>query len=715
MSKGKVAPAGGRLSEGARLAVDIGGTFTDFFLLTGDGASHTRKVLSTPSDYSDAVAVGVREILAEAGLAPSDVREFLHGTTIVTNTCIELTGARVGLITTRGFRDVLEITRGRMPRLYDLEWRRPVPLAPREMRLEVDERIDRDGNVVKPLDMAEVERAAAELVGRGAESIAVCLYNSPHNPVHEEKILELLARAYPDLHVSLSTRVMPLIKEYERTCETVVNAYVMPVVAGYLRRLEERLHAMGLHAPILVMQSNGGMISAEACAERPVEIVECGPAGGVVGASRVALGLGVTNLITLDLGGTTCKASIVEEGKFSRSSEYEVGAGIHMASRLRKGNGYVLRIPSIDIAEIGAGGGSLISVDSGGLLTVGPRSAGADPGPACYGRGGTEPALTDCYLVLGYLNPDHLLGGAFDLQPERAREALAAVAKKVGMGTVEAAFGAYRIANSNMGRAIHAVSSERGRDPRKFVSLVFGGAGPLHAAAVAQNLGMARAIIAPHAGVFSAFGFSCADIERTRIRGAVRPWTPLAVLPEIERMFAELSEEALRTSAEWGFGHAEVTIERSVDLRYSRQASELTVALPPGPLTPAVLEEARRAFDAEHERTFGHSFREGSVEMVSVRLVSRIPRPRPPIEAEKAKQRVRGAAAAGSRRAYFGPQVGFVDTPVVQEVRIGAPPLAGPLLVDRYDTTVVVPPGCTVFAAPGGSLVIDIGTGGPHA
>ncbi len=698
------------MAHAARLAVDIGGTFTDFFLLREDGASFTRKVLSTPSDYSMAVAEGVEGILAEAGLAPGDVREFLHGTTIVTNTCIELTGARVGLITTRGFRDVLEITRGRMPRLYDLSWKRPVPLAPRDMRVEVDERIDRHGTVVTPLDAGDVQRAVGELVGRGAESIAVCLYNAPHNPVHEEQVHAFLAGAYPHIHVSLSTRVMPLIKEYERTCETVVNAYVMPVVAGDMRHLEERLRAMGMRAPILVMQSNGGMITARACAERPVEIVECGPAGGVVGGAHVARRLGVTNLITLDLGGTTCKASIVEDGRFTRSTEYEVGAGIHMASRLRKGNGYVLRIPSIDIAEIGAGGGSIVSVDSGGLLTVGPRSAGADPGPACYGRGGTAPALTDCYLVLGYLNPDHLLGGAFRLQPGRARAALGAVAARVGMDQVEAAWGAYRIANSNMGRAIHAVSSERGRDPRKFVSLVFGGAGPLHAAAVAVNLGMAQAIIAPHAGVFSAFGFCCADIERTRVRGAVRPWAP-EVLPEVERLFADLAGEALRTSAEWGFAEGEVVIERSVDLRYRRQASELAVGLPSGPLTAAVLEAARRSFDAEHEKTFGHSFPDADAEMVSVRLVSRIPRPRPPLGAEREHR----PPAPVFRKAYFGPRTGFVETQVVADLVTGAPPTSGPLLVDRYDTTVVVPPGCTASAAVGGALVIDIQTGGPHA
>ena len=363
----------------ARLAVDIGGTFTDIFLLDLDGVAHTKKTLSSPSDYSLAVAEGVRELLAEAGVPPTAVRDVLHGTTIVTNTCIELTGAKVGLITTKGFRDVLEISRGRMPRLYDLTWSRPVPLVPRALRMEIDERVDKHGRIIKDLDRDEVELVVNKLTAVGVEAIAVCLFNSPLNPKHERIVGDIIAQKQPDIYLSLSTRVMPVIKEYERTCETVVNAYVGPVVSDYIKRLEGRLLDVGIDAPLLIMQSNGGMITAQACAQRPVEIVECGPAGGVVGAAHVAKTLGYDNLITLDLGGTTCKASIVEKGVFTRSSEYEVGAGIHMASRLRKGNGYVLRVPSIDIAEIGAGGGSIVAPDSGGMLTVGPRSTGADP------------------------------------------------------------------------------------------------------------------------------------------------------------------------------------------------------------------------------------------------------------------------------------------------------------------------------------------------
>jgi N-methylhydantoinase A len=420
----------------------------------------------------------------------------------------------------------------------------------------------------------------------------------------------------------------------------------------------------------------------------------------------------VTNVITLDLGGTTCKASIVEDGRFTQSTEYEVGAGIHMASRLRKGNGYVLRVPSIDIAEIGAGGGSLVGVDSGGMLTVGPRSAGADPGPACYNRGGTEPALTDCYLVLGYLNPDHLLGGDFDLDPKQSFRALEPIAARVGMTPIEVAYGAYRIANSNMGRAIHAVSSERGRDPRKFASLVFGGAGPLHAAAVAQNLGMLKAIIAPNAGVFSAFGFACADIERCRVRGVIRPWT-VSSLPEVNRLFDYLAKEAVHTSSNWGFMQAAVEVDRYADLRYRRQASEISVALPPGPLSEQNSLDARRAFDAEHEKTFGHCFRDADVELVSIRLVSRIRRPRPPLGGGPEETRAT-THERRTRKAYFSPQAGLVDAPVVDESEVGRVPLSGPLLIDRYDTTIVVPPGCSIQAADGGTLIITVGKEDPR-
>jgi N-methylhydantoinase A len=700
------------LPKTARLAVDIGGTFTDIYLLDRDGMAHTKKVLSSPNDYSQAVASGVGELLDEAGVAPEAVRDVLHGTTIVTNTCIELKGAKVGLITTQGFRDILEISRGRMPRLYDLTWSRPLPLVPRYLRYEVNERIDKNGKVVKPLDLDEVGKVAGNLAAEGVEAIAVCLFNAPINPTHENLIGELITARYSNIYLSLSTRVMPVIKEYERTCETVVNAYVGPVVSDYMKRLRARLGELGIEAPLLIMQSNGGMITAEASAERPVEIVECGPAGGVVGASYVASSLGYNNLITLDLGGTTCKASIVEEGQFTRSSEYEVGAGIHMASRLRKGNGYVLRVPSIDIAEIGAGGGSIVAADSGGMLTVGPRSTGADPGPACYNRGGTDLALTDCYLSLGYLNSDHLLSGDFDLDPSKSFQALERVAKDLALDPMEVAYGAYLIANSNMSRAINAVSSERGRDPRKFILLVFGGAGPLHGAAVARGLGINQAIIAPYAGVFSAFGFTCADIERYWIKSFNRPWDE-RIVNDLNEAFNQLKKEASASTVGWDLGSSKLKLEMQVDLRYYRQASELTIPVPEGTVTPSILKDIRLAFDREHEKTFDHSFPEALSEVACLRVLSKIPMPKSSLTGLTGRRQTQKIATQ-KRRAYFGREIGFVDALVLGEADLSDTPLGGPLLIDKYDTTIVVPPGCEIFRSIGGCLVINTGCQGVH-
>jgi len=379
--------------EHFRVGTDIGGTFTDIVFAGSEGTILTKKILSTPDDYSRAIAQGIREVLVESKLDALSIKEVVHGTTIVTNTCIELTGARVALITTKGFRDVLEIARGRMPELYNLAWSKPVPLVPRYLRFEVDERIGKHGEILRPLNPNEVAPLVEKFSAEGVESVAICLYNSPRNPIHEKMVEQLLREKAPDLHQSRSTKIRPMLKEYERTSETVVNAYVMPAVTRYLKALRKSLDAINVQAPIYVMQSSGGMISAEEAAEIPVEIVECGPAAGVVGAAYLAERQRITNIVTLDLGGTTTKASVVEEGKYTRSAEYEVGAGIHRASRLHKGKGYVLRIPSIDIAEIGAGGGSIVWMDKGGLMNVGPRSAGASPGPICYDQGGMDPGV----------------------------------------------------------------------------------------------------------------------------------------------------------------------------------------------------------------------------------------------------------------------------------------------------------------------------------
>src|SRR5262249_26591310 len=398
-----------------RVAVDIGGTFTDIVFLDADGRLHIKKVSSSVDDYARAIVDGLREVFDETGLGGRDVVEVLHGTTVASNALLELRGARTGLITTRGFRDVLEIRRLRMPRLYDLTWEKPAPLVERYLRREVAERIDAHGRVETPLDLTEVEAALDRLRHQAIEALAVCLINPYANPAHEEQIKALVDRRAPELVACYSFEVLPEIREYERTSTTVINAYVMPIVRRYLTRLRSGLDGVGVRTPLLIMQSNGGLMTDTAAVTHPIHIIESGPAAGVVGAQALARRIGLGPLITLDMGGTTAKASIVEDGEVSRAAEYQVGGGIMHGSRLLTGAGYLLRVPAIDLAEVGAGGGSVVWIDPGGSLQVGPRSAGAAPGPVCYDMGGTEPTITDANVILGYLNPTRLAGGAVKL------------------------------------------------------------------------------------------------------------------------------------------------------------------------------------------------------------------------------------------------------------------------------------------------------------
>lgn len=680
------------MTEYFRIGTDIGGTFTDIVFSGSKGTILTRKVLSTPADYSLAIQDGIQNVFNTEGIRPSAVREVVHGTTIVTNTCIELTGSQVGLITTEGFRDVLEIGRGRMPELYNLAWSKPLPLVPRHLRFEVRERIGKKGEILWQLDIEQVKDVINQLVAAGIESIAICLYNSPRNPKHEEQIEALVRSIAPDVFVSRSTKIRPMLKEYERTSETVVNAYVMPIVTSYLRSLKSSLSAIGVKTPIYVMQSSGGMISAEEAAEVPVEIVECGPAAGVVGAAFLAKQLKAANIITLDLGGTTTKASVVESGQYTRSAEYEVGAGIHRASRLHKGKGYVLRIPSIDIAEIGAGGGSLVWMDNGGLMNVGPKSAGASPGPICYDKGGEEPTLTDSYVILGYMNPNHLLGGDFALNAEKAaRIYQQKVASRLQRSVVEAAYGVYTIANSNIRRAITAVSSERGRDPRKFSLFVFGGAGALHGAAVARSMGMKEVIIAPLAGVFSAYGLLCADIQRIYVH-AFDAMLESSIVLGANQVLREMTERALKTACDHGYSPDAIQIDRFADLRYRRQQSELTVSLPSGELVDGDLASLQDSFHKEYESTFGFRLANTPLEVVNLRVSATIPIAKP-----GAPRTVRkGSSLTGSpvrnREAFFGDEHGVLNVPVRALDEINAEGIPGPVLIDTYDSTIVVPP-----------------------
>ena len=697
--------------ERFRVGIDIGGTFTDIVFLDPDGRLHTKKVSSSVDDYARAIVDGLREVFEETGLSGADVGEVLHGTTVASNAILELRGARTGLVTTKGFRDVLEIRRLRMPRLYDLRWEKPTPLVERRLRVEVDERVDAHGRIVKPLATPDIERAVDRLLAEGAEALAVCLINSYANPAHEERIKAVVQAKAPGLPLCISSEVLPEIKEYERTSTTVINAYVMPIVRRYLSTLRSGLGDIRVTAPLLIMQSNGGLMTAEAAAAMPMHIIESGPAAGVVGAQVLARRMGLPKVITFDMGGTTAKASIVEDGEINRAAEYQVGGGIMVGSRLLTGAGYLVRVPAIDLAEVGAGGGSLVWIDPGGSLQVGPQSAGAAPGPVCYDLGGIEPTITDANVILGYLNPRELAGGAVKLNAARSHEVFEdKVARRMGLPLAEAAYGAHLIAASNMMRAIKAVSSERGRDPRECALFAFGGNGPLFAAGMAAALEMRRIVVPPAPGLFSSFGLLYSDVEHHYVRTYRRSLRGLDV-EELGRVWKRMEADARSQLEKEGFeGPGRCRVRRSADLRYQGQSFELTLPVRSGALDGRASAELEEAFGREHERTYGHrAGPDEPVEIVTLRVVAQgIPdRPRVPERLQIDRGGARGPVA--ERRVYFGPEHGWLPTPVLGRVDL-VTRRAGPCIVEEYDATCVVPPSASAGLDEWGNIVIELGS-----
>lgn len=694
-------------ARGLRVGVDIGGTFTDLVFLRPDGTLDKRKTPSTPDDYSRAIVDAVSEYCSEQELAADRVAEIVHATTIATNAILERKGARSALLTTEGFRDVLELRRIRIPLSYDLGWKKPEPLAERALRLPVRERIDAQGKVLVPLDTAQLDDVIEQLADDKPEAVAVCLLHAYRDPRHEQAVGARLRERLPGVYVSLSSEVLPEMLEFERSSTTVVNAYVAPLIARYLEQLRRVLAARGVRAPILVMQSNGGLVSATSARQRPVSIIESGPAAGVVAAARLARDGGFANVITLDMGGTTTKASIIERGEMLRASEYEVGSAVSVSSRLVRGGGYLLRIPVIDISEVGAGGGSIAALDAGGSLRVGPRSAGAAPGPACYGQGNDQPTVTDANVVLGFISADSLAGGSLPIDTALAEDAVRRrIAEPAGLSLLDAAHGIHVVANSNMVRAIKSVSVERGRDPADFVMMAFGGAGPIHAAGVARALGIGKVLVPPSPGVFSALGLLRAEIEHHSAR-TVLTQTRNADLGPVTAALGQMRDDLLARVREEGFSANDVTVSAFVDLRYRGQSSELTVPVPSGGLTEAALRAAEEAFEAEYERTYGHRGSTKSFELVTVRLVMRVARSVEHGQQWVAEQRTTSRGA--QRAVHFGPQFGQIVTPVLARGDLDAAPRQGPVLVQEYDTTIVVPPDCAVSADAHGGVVIDIG------
>jgi N-methylhydantoinase A/oxoprolinase/acetone carboxylase beta subunit len=676
-----------------RVGVDVGGTFTDVILHGADGRVVIRKLLSTPPSYDLAVVEAV------GGLAQGPVAEVVHGTTVATNAVLERRGSRTALVTTAGFRDVLELRRLRIPHMYDLFWRKPPPLVERHLRFELNERIAADGTVVRAVDEDESRELAGRLRATGIESVAVCFLHSYLYPEHELRFGAILAEELPEANISLSSEILREQREYERSATTVVNAYVRPLMSSYIDRIRTGLDGIGIEGPLQIMQSSGGVMTANDAKERPVFALESGPAAGVVAARWMGEQLGVDNLLAFDMGGTTAKASLIEDGAISRGREYEVGGSMSAGSRLIRGAGELLRIPTIDIAEVGAGGGSIAWLDPAGGLQVGPRSAGADPGPACYARGGVEPTVTDANVVLGYMPAVTVADGQISISAERAEQAVRRVAEPLGLTLLEAASGIHRIANARMTRALRAVSSEKGRDPRDFALIAYGGAGPIHAAGLAEDLGMRTVLVPAVAGLFSAVGLLFARPEFHEVRTChldvddVDPAVVAALFAEMEAKLAG----ALT-------GRAEVEWARTADLRYGGQSWEVEVGFPGGPIDAAVLAALRARFEDEHERLYGVKDEAGSpVEIRALRLAAL---------GEVARTRSfqlngDGAATAGSNRTIHV-AADSLDAPVRTRQSIGEAPEPGPLLVDEYDTTVVVPPAWSVRRDAGtGTIVLE--------
>ena len=690
-----------------RVGVDIGGTFTDLVFLGKNGHIQVRKVLSTPDDFGRAVFKGIEAFLAEEALPPAAISEIDHGTTVATNAILERKGAKVGLLTTEGFRDILELRRVRLPVLYDLTWEKPPPLVPRELRLEVFERMGPGGEVRTKLDLASARNGIEKLKDKGIESLAVCFLHSYADPSHERAVGGLAQGEIP--FVSLSCDVLPELREYERTATTVVDAYIKPVVNSYLKNLREHLDAIGIGAPILVMQSNGGIISETAAANHPVHIIESGPAAGVIAAAAGGAAAGRENLITIDMGGTTAKASVIERGELTLAAEYEVGGGFSRGSRLIKGGGHLIRVPAIDISEVGAGGGSIAWVDAGGVMRVGPESAGADPGPACYGLGGERPTVTDANLILGYLNPGSLVGGDLRIEPEKAERAVARdIAEPLGLSILEAAEGIHRIANATMHRAIRSVTIERGRDPRDFTLIAFGGSGPAHAAGLARALEISAILVPPHPGVFSSFGLLVSEVEHLYTRSLLTDlakFSPAAT----ESVFGEMEARAREDFAAEGFSGERLLLRRFADVRYRRQIYDLLLPLPDRPLEEGDRDRLTAAFHEEHRRTYGYAMEDERLELVSLKVRAQgVREGRAALPWSGAEDGDGPRPSGGEERVvYFEEKSEKVRTPVVGRADLGEAPVEGPLIVEEYDSTTVVPPGMRVRREASGFLLLE--------
>lgn len=690
-----------------RLGCDIGGTFTDFVLLDDEtGGIKVYKCLTTPGDPSDAVEEGVRALAERVPELAGKMKEVIHGTTLVINAIIERKGALTGLITTEGFRDVLELGRETRYAPYDVFAEFPKPLVPRPLRMEVSERLRADGSVLKPLDVNQATETVRSLKNAGVKSIAVCLLNSFENPAHELAIKEIIAKEFPEVSISTSYEVLPQIREYERTSTTVANAYVKPLTESYLRKLSKRLSSLGFGGRLFIMLSSGGITSVETAAEFPVRIIESGPTAAVIAGEYFSRLFDLPEMFCFDMGGTTAKSCLIQGGVAGVVPTFEVGR----VQRFMKGSGLTIQVPVVDLMEIGAGGGSIAHVSRLGTLQVGPESSGAEPGPICYGRGGKQPTVTDADLLLGYLDAKYFLGGEMKLDLDAARRGVEEqIAKPLGVSYIQAVWGIHDLINETMAAAAKTHIAERGGNPKVVIVAAFGGAGPVHAYGLARKLGAPKVIVPPNAGVGSAMGFFTAPRAFDLVRSHKAPLLG-ADFDEIESLFRAMEAEGERTLRTAG-ATDEISFARSVDARFIGQGSETNLLLSPQPFPSLNPSDLRRQFDQNYERLYGRTYPEIPIEFVNFRVRASLPAH--PLKLQKLDARTGDIAQAvkGERLAFSGDAKDFIPFTVYDRYKLypGAA-FPGPAIIEERESTIIVGEGATVSVDQYGFLWMEMPT-----
>lgn len=688
-----------------RLGCDIGGTFTDFVLLNDrTGELKIYKCLTTPKDPSDAVEFGIREMEKVVPGFVKNMDEVIHGTTLVINSIIERKGARTGLITTKGFRDVLEIGRGLRYAPYDIFAEFPKPLIPRHLRFEVDERVRSDGTILKPLDPEEARQVVRKLLDMKVESIAVCLINSFENPTHELMLKKIIEEEAPGVSISISYHVLPQIKEYERTSTTVTNAYVKPLTGRYLSRLAQRLRSIGFDGKLFIMLSSGGVTSVETAAEFPVRIIESGPTAAVIAGQYYGKLFNISEMFCFDMGGTTAKSCLIQKGVAGVVPTFEVGR----VQRFMKGSGLTIQVPVVDLMEIGAGGGSIAKISRMGTLQVGPESSGADPGPICYARGGTEPCVTDADLLLGYLDENYFLGGEMKLDKEAARRGVEEkVAKPLNVPFIQAVWGIHDLINETMAAAAKTHIAEKGGNPKIVTIVAFGGAGPVHAYGLAKKLGAPRILVPPNAGVGSALGFFTAPRAFDLLRSHKISLTE-ADFNEIEKIFQQLETEAL-TILRKGGQEKDILFERALDMRFVGQGSETHVPLTERDFTKLNKTEVRNLFDEVYQKLYGRTYPDSEVEFINFKVRASLPERLIQFPKLDEKEKSLAQSIKGKRMAYSPIAKDFIPFTVYNRYLL--PPKAtfqGPAIIEERESTLVVGEDATVTVDELGFLWVDL-------